>query len=120
MQVVDDEPAVRDGMRKLLEELGCSVATADGTEQAMELATQNKPDVALVDFRLRGADNGLQTISGLRRLYPGLPAILISGDIAKERIQAAATAGVELLAKPVSVNVLQQAIVEAVSRHSGG
>jgi CheY-like chemotaxis protein len=81
------------------------------------LVRQEKPDIALVDLRLRGGDNGLDTITQLRRLYSGLPAILVSGDTAKERLQAAATAGVELLAKPVSVTLLQQAMVEACERH---
>ena len=89
------------------------VNTADVTELAIELARQREPDIALVDLRLRGDDNGLQAISRLRHLYPGLPALIVTGDTGQEQLQAAATAGVQLLSKPVLVGPLKRAIIEA-------
>jgi len=112
--VVDDEAAVRDSMQILLEELGCTVMTADGTESALALARHNEPDTALVDFRLRGEDDGLNCISQLRQLQPTLPAILVTGETAKERLREAASAGVEVLNKPLMLETLKQAIIEAV------
>ena len=73
--VVDDEFAVRKSMTILLESLGHKVSGADGTEAALDIArTSNpKPDVALIDYRLRGQDSGLVTIDRLRELDPALP-----------------------------------------------
>jgi signal transduction histidine kinase/ActR/RegA family two-component response regulator len=113
--VVDDEAGVRLGMKTLLEGMACCVSLADGTAQAVELARKNRPDIVLTDLRLRGEDNGIETVRAIRKLYPAVPAILISGDIAPERLRQAEAAGIPLLHKPVSVDLLRQALAQAVS-----
>lgn len=112
--VVDDEAEIRLGMKKLLEGMYCRVTLADGTAQALDVARTNKPDVVLSDLRLRGTDSGIETVQALRMLYPEMPAILISGDIAPERLREAEAAGIPLLHKPVSVDVLKHAIAKAM------
>lgn len=111
--VVDDERQVREGMTVLLELLGCSVNTAAGTEEAGALVSEDRPDLALVDLRLRDGDSGFQTIDMLRELYPELPAIIISGDTAPDRLQQAKAAGVPMLSKPVLLEPLKAAIMQA-------
>ena len=112
---VDDEPDVALGTKTLLEELGCQVTIAEGTMQAIEAVEKWKPDIVLVDFRLRDGDTGLATVQAVRERYPGLPAIMISGDTAPDRIREATEAGLELLHKPVVVAELKRAIAEACS-----
>ena len=112
--VVDDEAAIRLGMRTLLEAMGCRAVLADGTEHALAAARGARPDLVLADFRLRGSDNGIATVQALRELYPGLPAILVSGDIAADRLQEAERAGITLLHKPVPLETLKRAIAEAI------
>lgn len=110
--VVDDELAVREGMRELLESLGCRVATADSSDTAISSATTEKPNIVLVDLRLRDHDNGLITIDRLRHIYPGLPAIIVSGDTAPDRLLAISDAGIPVLTKPVLVETLKAAIIQ--------
>jgi CheY-like chemotaxis protein len=86
---------------------------ASGTDEAVEAARTQKPDVLLVDFRLRDDDTGLATVKTVREIYPGLPAIMISGDTAPDRIREANDAGLELLHKPVVVDILKRAIAGA-------
>ncbi|UTA47178.1 hybrid sensor histidine kinase/response regulator [Simiduia sp. 21SJ11W-1] len=111
--VVDDEMEVGLGMQALLETFGATVDVADSTASALELALANRPDILLADFRLRGEDNGLETIRNLRAIYPKLPAILISGDTAPDRLREANEAGIKLLHKPVAAPALEDAIAEA-------
>ncbi len=111
--VVDDEAEVAVGMQVLLSSMGCSVVTADCTRRAVAAARERKPDIMLVDFRLRGKDNGITTVRTIQFLYPKLPAILISGDTAPDRLREAEEACIELLHKPVAVDVLKQAIARA-------
>lgn len=112
--VVDDEAAIRLGMKALLEAMGCRATLVDGTEHAVAAARAARPDVVLADFRLRGNDNGISTVRAIRALYPSMPAILVSGDIAAERLREAEEAGIALLHKPVPIETLKRAIAEAV------
>jgi CheY-like chemotaxis protein/anti-sigma regulatory factor (Ser/Thr protein kinase) len=111
--VVDDEALIRLGMKTLLEGMGCRATLAGGTEQAVAAARIHKPDIVLSDLRLRGEDNGIRTVCAIRDLYPRLPAILISGDIAPDRLREAEEAGIPLLHKPVPVEALKEAIAKA-------
>ncbi len=109
--VVDDEEAVRLGMKALLEEFGCAVSLAASTTEAVQSSALRRHDMLIADFRLRGDDSGLKTIFAIRSLQPAIPAILMSGETAPERLKAAHEAGIEVLHKPVSAEALKQQLL---------
>jgi signal transduction histidine kinase len=114
--VVDDEAGIRLGMKTLLEAMGCRATLVDGTQQAMAAVRAETPDLVLSDLRLRGDDSGIDTVRSIRELHPRMPAILISGDIAPDRLRQAEEAGIPLLHKPVPVEILKQAIAKTCQR----
>ena len=105
--VIDDEKNVRTSLRMLLEELGCTCLEANGTEQALQQIAVIRPDLVLADFRLRGTDSGLLAIAAVHQLWPDVPAVLVSGDTAPDRLQEAKYAGIRLLHKPLPLDVLR-------------
>jgi signal transduction histidine kinase/CheY-like chemotaxis protein len=111
--VVDDEAGIRLGMKMLLEAMGCRATLTDGTRQAVAAVIMDKPDIILSDMRLRGEDSGIEVVRTIRRIYPNVPAVLVSGDIAPERLRQAEAAGIPLLHKPVPIEMLKQAISNA-------
>ncbi|MES0872615.1 ATP-binding response regulator [Sinimarinibacterium thermocellulolyticum] len=112
--VVDDEEAIRVGMKTLLEEMGFDVEVAASTDAAIDVTRRYRPSIVLADFRLRGSDSGMRTIEALRMVWPDLPALLVSGDTAPDRLREARKAGIELLHKPVAAQTLRDAILKAV------
>ncbi|MES2019587.1 MAG: ATP-binding protein [Pseudomonadota bacterium] len=118
--VVDDDASVRAGMKALLRGLGTEVDLAGSTAEALAAGRRRRPDLLLVDLRLRDGDSGLATTAALRELYPQLPAILISGDTAPDRLREATGAGLLLLHKPVALDVLRQALSDASVFPPGG
>jgi CheY-like chemotaxis protein/two-component sensor histidine kinase len=112
--VIDDEEAIRAGMKTVLEELGFGVSLAASTEEALVSATSRKPSIVLADFRLRGDDDGVRAIRALRGVWPGLPALLISGDTEADRLRQAHDAGLDLLHKPINVSHLRDCVLKAV------
>jgi signal transduction histidine kinase len=104
--VVDDEKDVRQGMRLLLEELGCAVMLADSVGQAVACAEQQKFQIIISDFRLRNQETGLDVIRKVRAIQPSIYPLLISGDTAQDRLQQVQATGIAFLHKPVAVEAL--------------
>ena len=112
--VVDNEPTIRQGMKTLLEMMGCQVYLADGSHKALQITAETQPHLALIDYGLGNDENGVETVAQLRELQPDIPAIIISGDTSPERLQEVQKLGLKLLTKPVGPDVLTQAISETL------
>lgn len=108
--VVDDEVEVLAAMKSLLDSFGCEVLCAQTTDDAEELSLRKTPDLMLADFRLKGGDSGIDAIERVRGHYPGLKALLITGDTAPARLQEAVRAGLKMLHKPVPADKLHQTV----------
>ena len=116
--VVDDEIGVRQGMRALLEELGCSVLLADGSAAAVQACDGRRPDLVLADFRLRAGDSGIGALRAVWQAWPGVPAALITGDTAASSLTEAASLGVPLHHKPVRFDTLKGELERAIAHQS--
>ena len=120
--VIDDEEPVRLGMQELLDSWGCVCHTADELSSALKcvalLPMAEQPDVILADYRLREGATGGQAIAALRAYLtmrghePVVPAIIITGDTAPERLREARGTDAGVLHKPVSASALQQALLQ--------
>jgi len=76
--VVDDEPFVRDALKRVLEGEAVAVDTAPDAESALG-RLQNQPiDVVIVDVIMPGMD-GVQLIKQLRADFPSVRIVAISG-----------------------------------------
>lgn len=113
---VDDEREILLGLSTLLQSLGCEVRCAESTSEAAAEAGRWRPDVLICDFRLRDGDDGLTALAAVREQHPGLPALMVSGDTAPDRLREAQAAGIALLHKPVRGEELHAAIAHACGR----
>jgi signal transduction histidine kinase/CheY-like chemotaxis protein len=112
--VVDDEPAIRDATLSLLTGWGYDVVAVGGGDEAILRlsACPAKPALILCDYRLREGESGLVVIGRIRAEYnETIPAILITGDTAPDRLAEAKASGLLLMHKPVSNGKLRAAIV---------
>jgi two-component system, sensor histidine kinase len=110
VMVVDDEISVREGMQTLLEQWGCSVTAVGSEEEAVAAvrAAGCAPHTIIVDYRLRDGRTGVQAIDRLNReLASLLPALIITGDTAAERLREAQGSGYQLVHKPVQPAMLR-------------
>jgi signal transduction histidine kinase/CheY-like chemotaxis protein len=115
--VIDDEESLRLGMRSLLEEAGSVVQLASSTAEAVAILAATTIDLVIADFRLRGHDNGIAAIKTLRCIQPGLPALLMTGETAPERLREAQEADIPVIHKPVMPQLLLKEISKITRQH---
>lgn len=111
--VLDDEPAVLESLRLLLESWGHRVVAAEDAEALIARLTGARavPDLMIADHRLRNGTTGGQAIKRVRDLCKSeMPAIVLTGDTAPERLRMATKGGHALLHKPVQAAALKAAI----------
>jgi AmiR/NasT family two-component response regulator len=116
--IADDEPIIRLDLSQMLEELGYDVvAEADSGEQALELARQFKPDVALLDVKMPPGMDGIAAARVMDEERVA-PAVLLTAYSDSELIARAKEAGVYgYLVKPFRPADLAPAIEVALARY---
>ncbi len=96
--LVEDSAAIGEAVKQLLELLGaCVTGPAATIAEAEGLLAENLPDVALLDFHLRGGERSDGLIARLRQR--GVPVILLTGSF--EFPTPSSLAGATVLEKPV-------------------
>jgi DNA-binding response OmpR family regulator len=101
--VVDDDEAVRTGLRCVLASEGYDVVTANNGLQAIASFDARPCDLALIDMNMP-LRNGWGAIASLRSLAPVLPMIIITAR--PDQRTVAREAGVELMEKPLDLPLL--------------
>jgi CheY-like chemotaxis protein len=98
-------------MGGLLRNWGCRVVTAVTPEAAQaavsKVGAAARPDLVISDFHLNDGQTGITAIAKLRETYGAIPAFVMSGDIAPERLREAQESGHHLLHKPVQPMMLR-------------
>lgn len=121
--IVEDSGEMRRLLTALLETMGVTdiVETRDG-ESGLAAFAEHKPDIIITDgamvpmdgYEMTRAIRGAGDADGAN---PDVPILMISGHIGRDRISEARDQGVtDYLEKPLSADVLYEAIVAAVSK----
>jgi DNA-binding NarL/FixJ family response regulator len=79
--IADDEVLLRDGLARLLEEVGIEVVGRCGDADALvRMVAARRPDVAIVDIRMppHRRDDGLRAAQQIRRTHPGTGVLVLS------------------------------------------
>jgi two-component system, OmpR family, KDP operon response regulator KdpE len=114
--VIEDEPAIRNVLRVLLEAEGYRFVEADTAMRAEIEARSHKPDLLLVDLGLPGGD-GLKVIQKVRGWSP-VPIIVLSARTMEEQKIAALDAGADdYVTKPFSAPELLARVRAALRRN---
>lgn len=113
--VVDDEVAVQAAMSSLLSRWGYDVIAAGSGDALIRKVVMHptKPRLIICDYRLRGEEDGITVVRRLRSEYnDNIPAMLITGDTAPDRLKDEHASGLYLLHKPVGGPQLRDALAK--------
>ena len=114
--VAEDEALIRMDLVEMLQEAGYEVvAQATNGEEAIALATEHHPDLAILDVKMPVLDG----ISAAEKIISIAPVLMLTAFSQKELVDRARDAGVmAYVVKPFTIGDLVPAIEIAISRHT--
>jgi signal transduction histidine kinase len=113
--VIEDEVDARQALVTLLEQWGHEVVAVTSQDEAAAVPGP-APDTIIADYRLREESTGSEAIRRVQEVRGvAIPALIITGDTAPERLRQAQQSGFALLHKPVSPGKLR-AFLRGVQR----
>ena len=108
--VVDDDEAVRNLTKEMLEELGHDVSEAAGGHAALEILQRNALfDLLLVDFAMPGM-NGSEFAAAAKKINPDMPILFMTGYVESGVLRHWSDIGCRTLNKPFKSADLATAI----------
>jgi CheY-like chemotaxis protein len=115
--VIDDDAAVRQTMRHMLLDAGHSVVEAGNGAKRLAQLEQSSFDLVLTDI-IMPVREGVETIQQIRRLYPDMKIIAMSGSYSSEAyLSAAAKLGAHaVLKKPFRTAELRDTINQVLAQ----
>jgi len=113
--VAEDEALIRMDLVEMLQGAGYEVvAEATNGQEAIELATEHRPDLAILDVKMPVLDG----ISAAEKIIEIAPVLMLTAFSQKELVDRARDAGVmAYVVKPFTIGDLMPAIEIAISRH---
>ena len=117
MLVVDDDSAVRNSLKFILEVEGFQVRVFSSAEELLNEDSLPDPSCLVVDYYMPGM-NGLELVAQLRGRDVLIPAILITPAPSENLRNRAAAAGVPIVEKPLLGSRLLDSIRMAFDGHS--
>ena len=117
--IVEDDPIISISMHEVLTLIGLEVAgVASSVNDALCLAENTRPDLAIFDVRLAGRRDGIEGALILRERL-GLPVVFVTGRIdAQTTARATEAEPVAYLTKPVGSRDLIEAVEKAMRLQS--
>jgi two-component system nitrogen regulation response regulator NtrX len=112
--VVDDETAIRDTMRMLLEYEGYDVLVAGSGQEALAIVERDHPDLVFLDVKMPGMD-GLEALSRIRGMNDALPVVIVSAHgTTTTALEAGRLGAFRFIEKPLSKDYVLDAVREGL------
>lgn len=114
--VVDDEESIRQAMKMELDYLGYDPKCAQNAKEALEILAKEKFPLILTDLRMPGID-GTELCIRIKERHPETFIYAFSGHVTGDEFYELEEMGFDgLLCKPVSLNVLKNAVKGAFDK----
>ena len=118
--VIDDEGAIRDSLRMILEYEDYQFVGAATGQEGIAAVQRERPDLVLLDIKMPGMD-GLEVLRKLHAMDETLPIVMISGHgTTATAVEAIRSGALDFLDKPLSservIVTLQNALKQSELR----
>jgi len=102
--IVDDEPAMRNGLKECLGEENYRITTCADAAEAQNTLTQQSIDLVITDLVMPGRD-GMELLEWIRHHHPRVPVIMITGfSTVASAVEAMRNGAVDYIPKPFELD----------------
>ena len=116
IMIIDDEKIVGDMAKMALDKEGYSVETFVNAEPALERLKDEKFDIVVTDFKMKGID-GMEVLRRVKSLYPETKVIMITAFANMDTaIEALREDVYDFFPKPVKIKELKASIQRALKK----
>ena len=111
--IVDDDSTMLKFFKIHLNKFFSHVAVVENGKAALDSMKERPTDLVLTDVRMPKID-GIELLKKIRKLYPEIPVLLISGEPMSDEQQNIVSTADGFLTKPFSVDELNEYITSGV------
>ena len=116
--VIDDDPAVRSGVSRLLRATALEVGSFGSGQELLDALATTRPHCLVLDLALPGLD-GLEIFRLLHERGEAVPVIFVTGEgDVSTSVQAMKEGAVDFLEKPVDADALLGAVMRALAQEA--
>jgi DNA-binding NtrC family response regulator len=115
--VVDDEGDFLETLMNRLRKRNIGTIGCASGEEAVRLAKEHKFDVVILDIKMPGGMDGIETLREIKRIQPATEVILLTGHASLETsVEGMRQGAYDYLLKPIRLEDLLEKLVQALER----
>ncbi len=117
LMVVDDEIDVCNFVKSFFEMRGFKVTTALNGDEAMSKLLQDRPDIVILDVKMRREAEGLEYLPKIKQTLPTAKVMMVTGLEDEKTIESAKNLGADdYITKPLVLEYLENNVIEKINK----
>ena len=115
--IVDDEGDFLETLMNRLRKRNIGTIGCESGEEAVRLAKEHPFDVVILDIKMPGGMDGIETLREIKRIRPETEVILLTGHASLETsVEGMKQGAYDYLLKPIRLEDLLEKLVQALER----
>src|SRR3989338_2147666 len=120
LMVVDDEIDVCNFVKSFFEMRGFKVTTALNGDEAMSKLLQDRPDIVILDVKMRREAEGLEYLQKIKQALPTAKVMMVTGVEDEKTVETARRLGADdYITKPLVLEYLESNVLKKIGELTG-
>ena len=120
LMVVDDEIDICNFVKSFFEMRGFKVTTAMNGDEAMSKLLQDRPDIVILDVKMRREAEGLEYLPKIKQTLPTAKVMMVTGVEDEKTVETARRLGADdYITKPLVLEYLESNVLKKIGELTG-